>query len=345
MGPTRDEESHIDLGAMGAPWLRTRGQLKLGRRCPIPFNQHRAGSLTRDWPCIGGAQDGELLMVDTQMDQASVAHVVAVPGSGAVRGAFVEIFGGRSRPWTWILPVLNLAFPVAGAVVFAMGQNFNNAGDWGQVVGGSALVLCAGGIQWAQRWAVGGLSDAEGSEAERLRVAMKDALQPVAELIAVMPGLTAARRVAHLREVAQQSVSALCLLLKGVDRLRAVVYSLDGPPGGQPNKLQTMAYHGRGGRPRDFVAGTERGDLALELVRGGTDRFERDLLTNTPAWHRGPATEYQTFISASITNGTDAFGMVCVDAPRAGDLIDTDRQILLLVSDLLAIAFAIADRT
>lgn len=314
-------------------------------RRPSPLNQHRAGSsLARDRP-IGGAQGSELLMVDTRMDRTPAAHVVAVPSAGAVRGAFIEIFGGRSRPWTWILSVLNLALPVAGAIVFAMGQNFKGPGDWAQVSGGSALILSAGGVQWAQRWAVGSLSNAEGSEAERLRIAMKDALQPVAELIAVMPALSAARRSAALREVAQQSVSALCLLLKGIDRLRAVIYALDGPPGGPPGKLQTMAYHGRGGRPRDFVAGTERGDLALAMVKEGTYRFERDLSSNAPSWHMGPATEYQTFISASITTGTDAFGMVCVDAPRAGDLIDTDLQILLLVSDLLAIAFAIADRT
>jgi hypothetical protein len=36
--------------------------------------------------------------------------------------------------------------------------------------------------------------------------------------------------------------------------------------------------------------------------------------------------------------------MVTVDAPTAGDLVDTDRQIVLLLAGLLAIAFAEADR-
>jgi hypothetical protein len=35
--------------------------------------------------------------------------------------------------------------------------------------------------------------------------------------------------------------------------------------------------------------------------------------------------------------------MVTVDAPKAGDLIDTDAQIVILVANLLASAFAIAD--
>ena len=53
---------------------------------------------------------------------------------------------------------------------------------------------------------------------------------------------------------------------------------------------------------------------------------------------------YRTFISAAITNGQDAYGMVTVDAPKAGDLVDTDKQIVMLIADLLAIGFAEKER-
>jgi len=154
-----------------------------------------------------------------------------------------------------------------------------------------------------------------------------------------MPALTRGKREARLREVAQQAVSALCLLLKDVDRLRAVVYSVDN----SGTSMSCLAYHGRGATPRGFDAGTPRGDSALDLVRSAGYVFAEDLTKARPASYGGAVSDYRTFISAAISNGPNAYGMVTVDAPNAGDLVDTDAQIVLLMADLLSIAFAVAD--
>ena len=85
---------------------------------------------------------------------------------------------------------------------------------------GAALQL--GREVWRRR-----ITEAERTEANRFRVAVQDAFQPVAELIAGMPSMSKPRREARLKEVSQQAVGALRLLLKDVDRLRAAVYSLN----------------------------------------------------------------------------------------------------------------------
>lgn len=261
--------------------------------------------------------------------------------AGAVKTAFIEVFRCRSQPWLWVVPVSSIVLAVVGTFLLTVGQELKTNRDWGFAIGGAVLVLLGGLVQWLMTWAERAQRVDESLEAERLRVAMKDALQPVAELIADMPALSPVKRQERLGQVAQQSVGAIRLLLDGVDRLRAVVYALEDPP----TRMRCLAYYGRGSRPGDFLAATERGDSALSLVSQGKDLFVNDLSANRPAEYGGSASDYQTFISASITTGSDAFGMVTVDAPEAGALVDTDRQIVLLVADLLAIAFAIADRS
>jgi hypothetical protein len=123
-----------------------------------------------------------------------------------------------------------------------------------------------------------------------------------------------------------------------VDRLRAVVYQLD------PSGMSAVAYAGRGDKPSPFLRGTDRGDYALQMIEEGGDCFEPDTNAAENPAYAGSGSGYEAYISASIRTDADGFGMVTVDAPQAGDLVDTDRQIVLLVADLLAIAFAEADR-
>jgi GAF domain-containing protein len=49
---------------------------------------------------------------------------------------------------------------------------------------------------------------------------------------------------------------------------------------------------------------------------------------------------YRTFISAPIADRQRTYGMVAVDAPKPGDLLRSDQHLVMLVADLLAIAFA-----
>ena len=76
---------------------------------------------------------------------------------------------------------------------------------------------------WAQRVEAG----LQLSEAGQLRVTLRDALQPVAENVALMPVMTPAKRQQHLQVVATTAVAALHLALAGVEGRRAVVYEID----------------------------------------------------------------------------------------------------------------------
>jgi hypothetical protein len=280
-----------------------------------PSTSWQAMSVFRGWP--------DTIKVHVVSDQ-----------DPAIRAAIVDVFRCRSHPWIWLWPVLTIVFTAISTACLI------HAGDSAWLgVGGIAALVAAGAIPAMISWADRQIELGDKRGAERLRVAMKDALQPVAELIAEMPALTPAKREARLKQVAQQAVGALCLLLKDVDRLRAVVYRVDGAGTSMP----CLGYSGRGAKPDAFVAGTPRGDSALNLVRTAGHLFCADVVRDRPAQYGGTVSDYRTFISAAVSNGPSAYGMVTVDAPNAGDLVDTDAQLVLLMADLMAIAFAIED--
>jgi hypothetical protein len=250
-----------------------------------------------------------------------------------ITSAVVARIAASSR----LAPVATILLAVAGTVCVTIGQGLQDWKDWLWVIGGALLAVVAGLIQWGREVGKGRELDSASQEAQRLRIAMKDALQPVAELIADLPAKTPKDRTRALAAVAQQSVSALTLLLKDVDRLRAVVYQLD------DDGMSYMAYHGRGNTPNPFLKSTDRGRLACQMVAEGANHFEPDISRASSEAYKGTGNGYETYISAAICTGTTGYGMVTVDAPNANDLVDTDRQIVCLIADLLAVAFAIAD--
>lgn len=259
--------------------------------------------------------------------------------SGAVRRVqrWVATVLGRLA---WLPTLLTVLLPVAASVLFVFMGDLDDLGDWAFLVVATSLLLLNAVVAYATTWWRRQDSEADDDEANRLRVATKDALQPLAELTASMPYENRRDREASLQLVATQAVASLVLLLKDVDRLRAVVFAMD--PG--LSSMHPMAYHGRGSTPSSFTTGNRRGDHALQLVRAAVSLFVRDLDEHKPEEWEGSGADYRTFISAAITNGEYAYGMVTVDAPRAGDLGENDRHIVSLVADLLAIAFAEADR-
>lgn len=251
---------------------------------------------------------------------------------GIWRAAVIRIAASR-----WLAPVATVVLAIVGTVFITIGQELDTAADWRWVVAGSVVALGGGGIQVLREVGTADALDSASQEAKRLRIAMKDALQPVAELIADLPAKTPRERVRGLEAVAQQAASALTLLLKDVDRVRAVVYQLD------EEGMSHLAYHGRGNTPNPFPISTERGRLACQMVADGASHFEPDIRRASSDAYRGTGNGYETYISAAICTGSSGYGMVTVDAPNANDLVDTDRQIVCLVADLLAVAFAIAD--
>lgn len=252
---------------------------------------------------------------------------------------YLATVGLRDR-LRWLSTFLSISLPLIGAVSLALIEGFENRRDWLFLTAGvMALGLhstSAAMSGWTQKYD----RQTELAEANRLRVAMKDALQPLTEILAAMPYERRKTREIRLQEVARQAVGSLVLLLKDVDRVRAVVYAMAADQG----SLKAMAYHGRSSKPSPFVKGTARGDRAIKLVEDQRSVFVVDLDREKPEDWEGSGSDYRTLIAAAISNGQFAYGMVAVDAPIAGSLRETDLHIVMLVADLLAIGFAEADR-
>ncbi|MCZ1075110.1 GAF domain-containing protein [Rhodococcus sp. A5(2022)] len=260
-----------------------------------------------------------------------------------------------SAAWADRNPLMILlcqALPIAGSAIVPFGFPVKDWGDRVTIAIGVLLVAIGVVIitarevhksrqetEAAAREA--SLSDAVFDAKAALWTAYKDALQPVAELLAAMPSMSKPDRKSQLKAVALQSVNAIQLLLDDVDRMRVVVYQIVDGNG----RMEKLCYAGRSGTPpQPFVPGNPRGDLAIQMVLAGETVFTPDIDQEPPEQYQGSMKGYKTFISSAITNGQDAYGMITVDAPNAGDLVETHKQIVMLFADLLAIAFAEKER-
>jgi transcriptional regulator with GAF, ATPase, and Fis domain len=252
---------------------------------------------------------------------------------------WTDLADAASRKVSGLLSTGAIVLAAIGALLASFGQDRKNLADWAWVAVGTALVVAAGLLQvWLDTLRKRG-EVREEEEATRFRVAIKDALQPLAILMAETADGSKKEREAALGQAAQQVVGALALLLKEVDRRRAVVYALDPAH----RLMRSIAHAGRGAGPRDFVAGTPRGDTALQMLADGEPVLVADLAQWPKAWAAAGG-EYSTFVAVPIVAGQVAFGMVTVDAPNAGDLTDTDMQLVVLFANLLAVVFVEADR-
>jgi hypothetical protein len=143
--------------------------------------------------------------------------------------------------------ITGILFAVSTALI-GLGGPLEDAADTRQVVAG--IVAFAIGTllgiarEWAQWW---GLTEVKELAAAQFRIAVKDALRPVAELIAGMPSLTPRDRKGRLKEVAKQVTGSMELLLTDVAGLRTVVYEL----------------RDNGNRLTDWLLGTGRGSRSL----------------------------------------------------------------------------------
>jgi hypothetical protein len=254
----------------------------------------------------------------------------------AVMIAFANFVNANPTP---IVLLAGVAAPAVGTFLVTLGQNRHGRGDWTALIGGVVVIFLGGMMLFIKERASMTVANLDLKGFDRFRITIKDALQPVAELIADMPAQTPANRKRSIPPVALQAVSALTILLRDVYRLRAAAYAIT-----ESGDMECVHYLGRGGRPRPFSKDTDRGRRALDFVaRGGEPLFVPDVDKADNEDYKGSKSGYQTFISASIHTADWGYGMLTIDAPRAGTLVDTDKQLVGLVGNLLAIAFAIAE--
>jgi GAF domain-containing protein len=255
-------------------------------------------------------------------------------GHDSRRELLRRALAGRTRPWSWLLPLATVA---AAATVFlggVLGGAASSPGDWVWLALAVVGVFVTAGLPYGRDWA-----RRTDQEAGELRVTLRNALQPLAESVAALPALPPGERDAELGTVAAYGVAALTLVMDGVPGLRSVVYQLNDAG----THMTCLAYHGRGGlAPTDFTAGTTRGDDAISMVLRAGTTFVPDLGVDRPPSYAGSGRGYATFISVSIHDRENAYGMLTVDAPTPGTLVPVDVHLLEVVADLLAIAFATA---
>jgi transcriptional regulator with GAF, ATPase, and Fis domain len=203
-----------------------------------------------------------------------------------------------------------------------------------------AFVVAAGlGVlrEWAQRW----VNRGQQSAAANLRIAVKDALRPVAEQIAEMQSLTPGQRRTRLPQVAQQVAGSMDLLLRDIDGLRTVVYELK--DGGQ--RMEPLAYQGRGDKPGAFERhGRGKPDGAFETLEQNEPRLVHDLRVGKELGRRqhGVDRHYLTYIAVPIVVGATGYGLLTLDAPQEKSFTETDLYLCEFVAELLGIAFACA---
>ncbi|MFV8316335.1 GAF domain-containing protein [Mycobacterium sp. 23] len=174
-------------------------------------------------------------------------------------------------------------------------------------------------------------------------VALRDALRPIVEAIAGMHTLTTVARHERANSIAQRSADALALVMQnGIPGFRSVVYRQNDTEG----VLQVLARAGRSQRePQEFRRGDDRGNAAFTTISRREPCFVRDVeddqeVAVLDGAYSGTRIGYRTFIAAPIADRQRTYGMVTVDAPNPGDLLRSDQHLVMLVADLLAIAFS-----
>jgi hypothetical protein len=179
----------------------------------------------------------------------------------------------------------------------------------------------------------------ESTARERFKLRLRDEAMPFLTTAAEMARLPFDERAAFLKPVALQAVALLRGLVE-VDRSRANVYVLDLDQA--ELQMVSIARSGRGERPKPFVAGTERGDSALEFMQGQATTYFPDLDEEAPAGFVFEGHDYGTLVSVPIWTDAGAYGMVTLDAPKAGSLTPGDVALVEAVAEMMTIPFEIA---
>ncbi|BBX93105.1 GAF domain-containing protein [Mycolicibacterium boenickei] len=93
----------------------------------------------------------------------------------------------------------------------------------------------------------------------------------------------------------------------------------------------------------EFTSATPRGADAIKLVMTDGQVRCRDVIKEPlPHWADDGDQTYKTFISVAVVGHGTAYGMLTVDAPKAGDLDKRDVYLLRAMAGLIAVANTIA---
>ena len=136
-------------------------------------------------------------------------------------------------------------------------------------------------------------------------------------------------------------LDAACRQLQRTPDYRATYYRYNPAAGRRPARLSYVISRGRAKKARrEFIMGTPEGDLLLTKFGDDDGIFVRDLKAtpinpSTPARSDDPL-GYRTFLSVPVRTNKTLFGMITLDAPKVGDIRETDLTAIFGLARLFA---------
>lgn len=232
----------------------------------------------------------------------------------------------------------------AGGVVLVFAPQPDGGFRQPQVSIGVGLIVLGVAITSIVEWRRARQSGRDHQERLQFQETMNDAVLPIiGGLAETVDGTVAERTAAQVQAVGNAS-TAMRMLLQDCPRARVIVYRARYKQGRKP-RLEPANYIGRKDKPGTFTDGTPRGTPVFAWLAGDEPTvFIDDITQHPPEGWQNTGHDYKTFISARIAAGTKGYGMLCVDSPDVGDLLETDVVVVDLVASLLGLAFAHADR-
>ena len=227
---------------------------------------------------------------------------------------------------SWVPTVLVGILNLAGGVLLATLGNLDTTPQKARLALGVIVLLVALAIAIASEVWRKALDSAQKDEVTQFTVAVTDVFTPMGDVIGRMTQKPSKQRQEALAGLRADVANSVLHLFRDVDRMRAVVYALS-----DDGKTMTPVQRaGRKDKPRSFEAGDKgRGDRAFAVLRTGDPIFESNYAVEQRS--------YKTYLNVRIAAGDKGFGVLTVDAPRAGSLTRGDIDLVSLLASLLAI--------
>jgi hypothetical protein len=170
---------------------------------------------------------------------------------------------------------------------------------------------------------------------EELALTLNGALAPITNYLGEMADAVDASEREHVAGQLSQAVVEAVVKLSP-DGSRSAFYRLDEDWRG----LTREVWGGRPSQPRPyFTSGTPDGDAVLDLVRSG-DFVIVDDVASSPMVTPSPGAGYATVAAVAVTAGSWPLGMLTLDAPVAGQLDQSDVELLRVLANLLGAGLA-----
>jgi 4-amino-4-deoxy-L-arabinose transferase-like glycosyltransferase len=170
---------------------------------------------------------------------------------------------------------------------------------------------------------------------EELALTLNGALAPITNYLGEMADAVDSADREHVAGQLSQAVVEAAVKLSP-EGSRSAFYRLDDDWRG----LTREVWGGRPSQPRPyFTAGTPDGDAVLDLVRSGDFVIVDDVAVSpmvTPTAGAG----YATVVAVAVTAGSWPLGMLTLDAPVAGELDQSDVELLRVLANLLGAGLA-----